>query len=655
MSGLSKSRALALLLLSMLGAGAAQAARPVAESTDQFIVRLRSDDGARVVQEVEAIGARGGVKLALTRSIAGRIHVLRVPRQLSGAELQATLAKLSADSAVAWVQPDRRKFALALPNDPQFNAQWWLRTPATESSLASQGQPASINAEAAWDLSTGSARVVVAVLDTGVLFDHPDLGRSAAGGRILPGYDFIGDAVTANDGDGRDADPSDAGDWISETDLSISSFAGCDKADSSWHGTHIAGILSARSNNSVGVAGIGWNSWVLPLRVLGKCGGRDSDILAAMAWAAGLPVTNGVAPPANPTPARIINLSLGSEGACSAAYRDLVASLRARNALVFAAAGNDSGAVGEPANCPGVVGVAGVRHVGTKVGYSAHGPEVGIAAPAGNCINLNGNCLLPITSTDNAGTTVPGAMSYGGKLGTSFSTPMAAGVAGLMLAVNPQLPVNELVARMKLGARPFPAADPSLFACSSPLFVPDAKGVWPNDGQCNCDTASCGAGLLDAAGAVRAAAAPIAVVSAPASTNGLSTPITLDASASVAVNGASIVAWQWSLASASAAGASLSATSGAQTRLIVSQPGQYQVLVTVIDSTGRSDTDLCTYVVSAGGASGGCTTPAAAALPALVDGGVVVSPPATGGGGGGGALPWWLLGVLALALGLRRR
>lgn len=645
-----------LMALGVLTAGAAQAARPLTDSTDQFIVRLRSDDAARAAGEIDAIATRGGIKLSLKRSIDGRIHVLRAAREMSGAELQSTLARLSADAAVAWVQPDRRKFALALPNDPRISEQWWLRAPAAASSLASQGQPASLNAEAAWDASTGSARVVVAVLDTGVLYEHPDLGRSAAGGRILPGYDFISDAAVAGDGDGRDTDPSDAGDWISEADRATSAFSGCEQSDSSWHGTHIAGILGARSNNSSGVAGIGWSSWVLPLRVLGKCGGRDSDILAAMAWAAGLPVTHGVAPPANPTPARIVNLSLGSEDACSPAYRDLVASLRAREVLVFAAAGNDSGAVGEPANCPGVVAVAGVRHVGTKVGYSAHGPEVGIAAPAGNCINLSGTCLLPIVSTNNEGTSTPGAMSYGGKLGTSFSTPMAAGVAGLMLAINPQLPAAELVARLKAAARAFPAPDPTLLACSSPLFVPDAKGSWPNDGQCNCDTASCGAGLLDAAAAVRAAAAPIAVVAVPpATTAGLTTPIALDSAASLAVSGATISAWQWSIRSASAAGASLTSSNSPQTRLVASQPGTYEVLLSVTDSAGRSDTDLCVLTVTTGGASGACATPAPAPLPALVDGGVVIAAPAAGGGGGGGALPLWALGALALALALRRR
>src|SRR5262249_9009044 len=146
---------------------------------------------------------------------------------------------------------------------------------------------------------------------------------------------------------------------------------------------------------------------VLPVRVLGKCGGQDSDIIAGMRWAAGLPVP-GL--PANPYPARVINMSLGGDGSCSAAYRDAVDQITAAGTVIVAAAGNPSGhAVGTPANCPGVIAVAGVRHVGTKVGFSSLGAEVAISAPGGNCVNTAANspCLYPILTTTNSGTTVP--------------------------------------------------------------------------------------------------------------------------------------------------------------------------------------------------------------------------------------------------------
>ncbi|HPE00853.1 MAG TPA: S8 family peptidase [Burkholderiaceae bacterium] len=626
---------------------------PRAEPVDQFIVGFRGEAAASVEDRVARLSRKSAAPLSLQRSIAGRLHVLRASRALSGAELEATLAQLRADDAVSWVQPDARKFALALPNDPRYADQWWLRTPGT-----SGAWPASINAEAAWDISTGSRRVVVAVLDTGVLFDHPDLKRAAAGGKLLPGYDFVSDTAISNDADGRDTDPSDPGDWVSSADKQSPTFTNCDVADSSWHGTHIAGIVGGLSNNSEGVAGIGWSNWVLPVRVLGKCSGRDSDILAAMAWSAGLPVTNGAPAPANTTPARVINLSLGSPGTCSPAYRDLIAQLRARGVSVFAAAGNDSGAVVEPANCPGAIAVGGVRHVGTKVGYSAHGPQVAIAAPAGNCGQLTGPCLYPIISTDNAGTTTPGAMTYDGKLGTSFSTPIAAGVAGLMIAVNPQLPPDKLLERLRAGARAFPAPDATLLMCSSPSFRPDANGDWPNDGQCNCDTSSCGAGLLDARGAVLAALAPIAAIAATTPINTPTAPITLDSRLSVAIAGASVARIQWAFVGAAPAGTTIADPNAAQTTLSFSGPGSVTLRLTVTDSAGRSDTQTCVLSVGTAGAGTQCAVGLPLEIPPQVEPSTpppVALPPVSGGGGGGGSLPLWLPLLLGAVLWLRRR
>ncbi|MEG0821448.1 MAG: S8 family peptidase [Burkholderiaceae bacterium] len=638
----------------------------MAESTEQFIVKFRGESDAAAELKVERLGQASGVKLALRRTIGERIHVVRAPKLMAGAELQSTLARLRADPGVAWVQPDRRKFALALPNDPRFTEQWWLRAPAPAG-----GWPAAINAEAAWDISTGSPRVVVAVVDTGVLFDHPDLGRASQGGRVLAGYDFVVDTTVANDGNGRDIDASDPGDWVSVSDtqqrpdlfpsdcLASDSSGRPADAASTWHGSHIAGILGAASNNSVGVAGIGWSHWVLPVRALGKCGGRDSDILAAMAWAAGLPVSNGVLLPSNPAPARIINLSLGGAGNCTPAYADMVARLRERGVTVFVAAGNDSGPVGEPANCSGVVAVAGVRHIGTKVGYSAHGPQVGLSAPAGNCGQVTGPCLYAIVSTNNEGSTGPGPMAYQGKLGTSFSTPMAAGVAALMLAVNPSLPPGELVARLKGAARPFPAPDPGLLACSSPAFRADANGVWPNDGQCNCDTASCGAGLLDAFSAVVAAQAPIAAMASTPTTVSLTAPVALDARASVAIPGRAVAAVTWSLVGSSPAGASILNASAAQSALVVSQPGRYTVELAVSDTAGRTGIDRCVIEVGLTGAASHCGDLLPLAVPPVVTGDAAPVPlpsvPLPSGNGGGGSFPLGLGLMLALAGVWRRR
>ena len=291
--------------------------------------------------------------------------------------------------------PDHRRYPHATPNDTLFDGQWYLRT----------AEVSSVNAVGAWDRELGSTGVVIAVLDTGVLYDHPDLGRADRGGKLLPGFDFVTGTAQANDGDGRDADPSDPGDWVNSSDRSNSAFTNCELTGSSWHGTRVAGMIGALTNNAAGVAGLDWNSFILPVRVLGKCGGIDSDILAGMRWAAGLHV-NGVAD--NPTPARVLNMSLGSDGACEPSYRDVIEELTARKVLVVISAGNEGTVVSSPANCPGVAAIAAIRHAGSKVGFSSLGPEVTIAAPGGNCVNINGGpCLFSLDTTSNTGSTVP--------------------------------------------------------------------------------------------------------------------------------------------------------------------------------------------------------------------------------------------------------
>jgi len=244
---------------------------------------------------------------------------------------------------------------------------------------------------------------------------------------------------------------------------------------------------------------------VLPVRGLGKCGGVVSDIAAGIRWAAGLEVP-GV--PANPHPARVINLSLGSANRCSPLYQEAIDAVRAIGVVVVAAAGNEGVAVNQPANCRGVIGVAGVRHVGTKVGYSNLGRQITLAAPAGNCVNDPGPCLYPLLTTSNAGTTVPSTSIYtsGGAdatLGTSFASPLVAATAGLMLSANPALTPSTVADRLRASVRPFPPPDPTLPTC----VVPSGFDAVPQL-ECNCTTTTCGAGLLDAGAAVTKALEP---------------------------------------------------------------------------------------------------------------------------------------------------
>src|SRR6185437_5151091 len=224
--------------------------------------------------------------------------------------------------------------------------------------------------------------------------------------------------------------------------------------------------------------GMSWNPYLLPVRALGKCGGYDSDIITGMQWAAGLSVT-GVAD--NPYPASIINLSIGGSGACPSDYQAVIKTLTAMSVLVVASAGNESGPVDAPANCAGVLAVAGLRNVGTKVGYSSLGREVGIAAPAGNCVNASGACLRSIDTTVNLGLKAPGANGYSNEtdvnLGTSFSAPIVSGIAALMRAVNANLTPPQLIARMEASASPFPPNTAGLPVC--PM-------VDATSGECSC-------------------------------------------------------------------------------------------------------------------------------------------------------------------------
>ena len=269
--------------------------------------------------------------------------------------------------------------------------------------------------------------MTVAVIDTGHR-PHADLA-----GKIVGGYDFITDLVRANDGDGRDSNAQDPGDW------------GSCAASSSWHGTHVAGNIGALANNSVGSLGVAFNAKIVSARVLGVCGGYDSDLADAIRWASGNPVA-GV--PANANRARVLNLSLSGAGGCPTETSSAISAARGQGALVVVAAGNNTAdAVNfQPANCPGVLAVAATDTAGARASFSNFGSVVGIAAPG-----------VLIWSTLNAGATVPGVDSYAAYSGTSMAAPHVAGVAALVSSVNPSLTGDEIATILKSTAKPFPA------------------------------------------------------------------------------------------------------------------------------------------------------------------------------------------------------
>ena len=228
---------------------------------------LAGRDSAATVRDMlgrraGTLGTRVGRQIDAGQATGERTQVMRA----TGMDAAALARRLAADPDVEWAVPNGRARILAAPNDPLFAAtapgvrprgpdagQWYLRAPDTTIVAA-------IDIEAAWARTIGSGSVVVAVLDTGVRFEHPDLGRVATGGKLLPGYDFVSDTAISNDGDGRDADPSDPGDWVTSDDARTTTFSGCTASDSSWHGTSTASLIGAAANNGVGMAGTAMTS-----------------------------------------------------------------------------------------------------------------------------------------------------------------------------------------------------------------------------------------------------------------------------------------------------------------------------------------------------------------------------------------------------------
>lgn len=600
---------------------------------DSALMRALSVTSASSVGPLHAgeLGTRLGLSLTDGRAIGERTQVVR-GTGLGSAELAAQLA---AQPDVEFAEVDERKYALAVTiNDPLYlnaagtqspaSGQWYLQTPT--STLVS-----AINAPGAWAITIGRNSVVVADLDTGVRADHPDLTN-----KLVAGRNFVSTNGTSQTG--WSADPSDPGDYTTTTNQCGD---GAAPQSSSWHGTQTAGLIGAQTNNGIGMASIGHEVMIQPLRVLGTCGGYDSDIQAAMLWAGGISVP-GL--PVNPTPARVINMSLGSKGTCSSNYQSTINQLAAlaQPVVVVVAAGNDGLALGTPANCTGVVSVVGVRHTGTKVGYSDLGPNATISAPAGNCVNATGACLYPILTTTNTGTTTPVAGAAGAaytdglnnpSLGTSFATPLVTGTVALMVSANPSLTPSQVTSYLQSSARPFPStgAAVGVSACTAPTAT-------AQNGECYCTTSTCGAGLLDAGRAVAAVATATATITEASTALTAGTAVTLDGSSSTASAGATISSYLWTITSGSGIASFTSATNAASVTLLPSAAGTVVVSLEITDSTGRQASTSVTLTVAAGSSATAPTTP---------------TTPTTSSGGGGGAIGLgWLLGWLASLVGV---
>ncbi|MFO1339885.1 MAG: S8 family serine peptidase [Burkholderiaceae bacterium] len=437
---------------------------------------------------------------------------LRPARPWTAAAAARWQARLAARPEVAWVLPDVREARLQAdlpqPGDPLFGGaegQWWLQPVSGSNDNAPEARRRGVpGVQTAWAQATGAEATVIAVLDSGWT-DHPDLDAA----RLLPGYDLVSDwdeatgRGTANDGDGRDADAHDPGDWVSAEDRAADPgrYAGCELSSSLWHGTAVLGLVAERSGNATGGAGIDWAARLLPVRVAGKCGATVRDIVDGLRWAAGLPVCRRYADtqlpdagcaewaPLNPHPARIVNLSYGGQADCNAEYQDAIDELWARGVLVVAAAGNAHGAPTRPANCRHVVGVAALNRDGFKTHYSNFGPALRIATVGGDDSGGHWGGWLAdsgLVGLANHGAQAPAAAGYAAHYGTSFAAPLVSGTLGLMLGLAPALTPQQLADGLAASARPH-VRSPLMGACSV-----------QNPGRCVCDTTSCGAGILDA-------------------------------------------------------------------------------------------------------------------------------------------------------------
>ncbi|MBO9741471.1 S8 family serine peptidase [Xanthomonas axonopodis pv. begoniae] len=452
---------------------------------DRIIVRYRSwqvsiarDIGRSASATVSAAASRASIRLApaartaataaptYLRTLAAGGELIKLPAQLSRADADRLVQELSADPDIESAQVDLRMYPLqasgALPNDPLLQTnQWHLIDPV-----------GGINVAQAWKTTQGEG-VVVAVLDTGILPDHPDLA-----GNLLAGYDFITDPFFSRRATAeRVPGALDLGDWIAEDgDCGLFSVA----SDSSWHGTHVAGTVAETTNNAIGGAGVAYRAKVLPVRVLGYCGGRLSDISDAIVWASGGHV-DGV--PDNRDPAEVINLSLGGGGACGSTMQAAIDGAVARGTTVVVAAGNSTADVSTmaPANCANVIAVAATRATGGLADYSNFGRQVDLAGPGGSSMSFvtnDGPIRSFVWQTLYTGKTTPtsGQFTYGGThyAGTSMASPHVAGTAALVQSAliadgKPPLSPAAMESLLKRTARPFPM--------SIPVATPAGAGI----------------------------------------------------------------------------------------------------------------------------------------------------------------------------------
>ena len=583
---------------------------PVSGLIVKFKARSGSMTASAVSDRLNNLSGLAGIKLHTRRTMSQGATVLGLSRAVTADEARGIAERLQGSPEVEYASPDYQRRIAATPSDPLYTSQWHLLAPT--SSYSGNTTIGGINMPFAWDIVTGSTSTVIAVLDTGIL-PHADIIN-----QLLPGYDFISDTFNANDGNGRDADPLDAGDWLTAEEVAADACGGGAESGSSWHGTFVAGVAAATGNNSSGISGVNWNTRILPVRVLGKCGGSDSDIIDGMRWAAGLAVS-GV--PVNPNPADVINMSLGSLSECTVAWQAAVDEVHAAGVTIVAASGNEGAAqVGSPAVCANVIAVTAHTIEGRNTDYANVGNEIAISAPGGGYYGTSTGGFAgagqQILSLSNTGTTTAVADAYSPSIGTSHATPMVTGVAALLRALAPTLTPDNILALIQAGARPHPS--------QSICQLPSLNG-------------KCGTGMLDATRTLQAALAEITgnfmpVVSPQSVTGRPNIPVTFQVIATDADGDTLTFA---TINNSLPAGASLDSVTGI---FYWASPtaGTHTLQVTASDSQISSNPQNITITI----------TPPPAPPPARI---------AESSGGGSGDLGLLLLGAIGLMVRARRR
>ncbi len=549
---------MALAAVAGVAALGAVAAHAQVQSTGALahglLIRLKNGATAQSLDQLEQAQAKRTERLhgvmreaglpehaIRTRPVGRVLQHIDFGKVLQADEAEQLMQRLAARPEVEWVRPNRMERRLATPFDPGFSPgffpsegggsqvpQWWLYavggTNADPISLRRRGLP---GFQRAWDRSNqakGLPTALVAVLDTGIVH------HSQLAGHILDGYDFVSDPRFENDGTGgRDGDATDPGDWVTAEDVAAYPSSCPFEEESSWHGTNIAGLIAARTNDGIGTASINWQGRILPVRVAGKCGATVADILDGMRWAAGLSVP-GV--PDNPPQnhARIINLSFGGPASLGCAdYQDVIDELKARGVVIIAAAGNEQSAVSRPARCPGVIGVTATNRDGFKANYSNFGPEAMLATVGGDpqaADDDHGNWSSLLGDEGLLGLNINGKQrvdaiapyGYATLFGTSFSAPVVAGAVSLMLSVNPALTYDQIVEGLKVSARKHVTSNHMPECSASSAY-----------GRCICTTATCGVGLLDAEQALLYAESPATYVATGAAAVNIDSPAVVSA------------------------------------------------------------------------------------------------------------------------------